>query len=80
MLLPCASSLLGLNKRYILENAVITPINLFVQIFHQLSGLLFKVISAEWTGTDVSLVFQILKNSTQLTELVAETKLLYFKS
>ena len=31
-------------------------------------------------GTDVSLVFQILKNSTQLTELVAETKLSYFKS
>ena len=31
-------------------------------------------------GTDVSLVFQILKNSTQLTELVAETKLLHFKS
>lgn len=31
-------------------------------------------------ATDVSLVFQILKNSTQLTELVAETKLLYFKS
>ena len=46
MLLPCASSLLGLNKRYILENAVITPINLFVQIFHHLSRLLFKVISA----------------------------------
>ena len=46
MLLPCVSSLLGLNKRYILENTFKTEIDLFVQIFHHLSRLLLKVISA----------------------------------